>query len=79
MWKAIARPPFSDGIEITVVRPVAKLTIDDYKLSDKLKDRLTKRVDGVLIAGPPGSGKSTFAASIAEFFESQGKIVKTIP
>src|SRR3989344_1669793 len=75
---AIARPPFSDGIEITVVRPVAKLTIDDYKLSDKLKDRLTKRVDGVLIAGPPGSGKSPFAASIAEFFESQGKIVKTM-
>ena len=75
---AIARPPFSDGIEITVVRPIAKLTIDDYKLSEKLKDRLTKRVDGVLIAGPPGSGKSTFAASIAEFFEEQGKIVKTM-
>lgn len=75
---AIARPPFSDGIEITVVRPIAKLTLDDYKLSDKLKERLSKRVDGVLIAGPPGSGKSTFAASVAEFFESGGKIVKTM-
>jgi len=75
---AIARPPFSDGVEITVVRPIIKLTLDDYKLSEKLKDRLTKRAEGVLIAGPPGSGKSTFAASIAEFFEAKGKIVKTM-
>lgn len=75
---AIARPPFSDGVEITVVRPIIKLTLDDYALSDRLKERLTKRVEGVLIAGPPGSGKSTFAGSIAEFFEQQGKIVKTM-
>src|SRR3989338_4255928 len=75
---AIARPPFSDGVEVTVVRPIAKLTLDEYRLSDKLKERLSKRVDGILVAGPPGSGKSTFAASIAEFFESQGKIVKTM-
>src|SRR3989338_7282654 len=75
---AIARPPFSDGIEVTVVRPIAKLTLDEYKLSDKLKDRLSKRTDGVIIAGPPGSGKSTFAASVAEFFEAKGKIVKTM-
>lgn len=75
---AIARPPFSDGIEITIVRPITKLTLDDYKLSDKLKERLAKTVDGILIAGPPGSGKSTFAASVAEFFEKQGKIVKTM-
>ena len=75
---AIARPPFSDGVEITVVRPIAKLVLEDYKLSDRLKERLSKRVDGVLIAGPPGSGKSTFAASIAEFLEGNGKIVKTM-
>lgn len=75
---AIARPPFSDGIEVTVVRPIIKLTLDDYKLSDKLKERLAKKAEGVLIAGPPGSGKSTFAASVAEFFEEQGKIVKTM-
>jgi len=75
---SIARPPFSDGIELTVVRPTIKLTIDDYKLSDKLKKRLTEKVEGILIAGPPGSGKSTFAASLAEFYESQGNIVKTL-
>lgn len=75
---AIARPPFSDGVEITVVRPIAKLSLEDYKLSDRLKNRLSKDSSGILIAGPPGSGKSTFAASIAEFFEGMGKIVKTM-
>ncbi len=75
---AICRPPFSDGMEITAVRPVVKLTLDDYKLSQKLKERLAEKAEGVLIAGPPGSGKSTFAASIAEFFLAKGKIVKTM-
>jgi len=75
---AIARPPFSDGLEITLVRPIVKLTLDDYKLSTKLKDRLEKRAEGILIAGPPGSGKSTFSASLAEFYFKKGKIVKTL-
>jgi ATPase len=75
---AITRPPFSDGVEITVVRPITKLTLEDYKMSDKLKDRLKSRAEGILIAGPPGSGKSTFAASLAEFYENQGNIVKTM-
>jgi len=75
---AIARPPFSDGMEITVVRPIVKLTLDDYKLSEKLRKRLKEKAEGVLIAGPPGSGKSTLAGSLAEFYQSQGKIVKTL-
>jgi ATPase len=75
---AIARPPFSDGLEITLVRPIVKLTLDDYKLSEKLKERLAKRAEGIVIAGPPGSGKSTFSASLAEFYFKDGKIVKTL-
>jgi ATPase len=75
---AIAKPPFSDGVEITLVRPTIKLTLDDYRLSNKLKERLAQKADGVLIAGPPGSGKSTFSASLAEFYFKQGKIVKTL-
>src|SRR3989338_957363 len=75
---AIARPPYYDGIEISVVRPTAKLTLDDYKLSEKLKKRLEGKAEGILLSGPPGSGKSTFAASLAEFYESKGKIVKTM-
>ena len=76
---AITRPPFSDGIEITIVRPVVKLNLDDYKLSDKLKERFLKKAEGVVIAGPPGSGKSTFAASVAEFLlREKNATIKTL-
>ncbi|MBD3156084.1 MAG: ATPase, partial [Candidatus Aenigmarchaeota archaeon] len=75
---AIARPPFSDGFEVTIVRPIVKLTLEDYKLSTKLKERLKTKAEGILVAGPPGSGKSTFTTSLAEFYFSQGRIVKTL-
>ncbi|MDI6826264.1 MAG: PINc/VapC family ATPase [Candidatus Aenigmarchaeota archaeon] len=75
---AIARPPFSDGFEITIVRPIIKLSLEDYKMSDKLIKRLEEKAEGILIAGPPGSGKTTFASSLAEFYFNRGKIVKTL-
>lgn len=75
---AIARPPFADGLEVTIVRPIVKLTLGDYKLSEKLMQRLKEKSAGILLAGPPGSGKTTFAASLAEFYKNQGKIVKAI-
>jgi ATPase len=75
---AIARPPFSDGVEVTIVRPIVKLRLEDYKLSDKLMQRLKEQAEGIIIAGPPGSGKTTFAASLAEFYRSLGKVVKTL-
>ncbi|MGC9200942.1 MAG: PINc/VapC family ATPase, partial [Candidatus Aenigmatarchaeota archaeon] len=75
---AIARPPFSDGLEVTIVRPVVKLKLEDYKLSDKLMQRLKEKAEGILICGPPGSGKTTFSASLAEFYRSLGKVVKTL-
>jgi ATPase len=78
MRVAITRPPFSDGEEITIVRPIVKLKIDDYKLSEKLKKRIGEQPEGIIIAGPPGSGKSTLAASLAEFYHSLGKVVKTM-
>ncbi|MEM1945108.1 MAG: PINc/VapC family ATPase [Nitrososphaerota archaeon] len=75
---AVARPPFSDGLEVTVVRPIVKLRLEDYRLSKRLMERFMTRAEGILIAGPPGSGKSTFAASLAEFYSRQGKVVKTL-
>jgi ATPase len=75
---AITKEPFSNGQEITIVKPVAKLTLEDYGLSEKLLARLTTDVEGIIIAGPPGSGKSTLASSLAEFYVKQKKIVKTL-
>ncbi len=75
---AIARPPFSDGLEVTIVRPIVKLSLEDYKLSEKLINRLKEKAEGIIIAGPPGAGKSSFASSLAEYYKNQGKVVKTI-
>jgi ATPase len=75
---SIAIPPFSERTEITAVRPIVKLSMDDYNLSDKLRERFATKAEGILVAGPPGSGKSTFAASIAQFYFERGKIVKTM-
>ncbi len=74
---AIARPPFSSSLEITVVRPMVRLNLDDYRPSEKLIGRLREGAEGILIAGPPGSGKTTLASSLADFYISLGKIVKT--
>jgi ATPase len=74
---AITKEPFSNGQEITIVKPIVKLTLEDYGLSEKLLARLTSDVEGIIIAGPPGSGKSTLASSLAEFYVTQNKIVKT--
>ncbi|MBE0522269.1 MAG: Flp pilus assembly complex ATPase component TadA [Candidatus Methanoperedenaceae archaeon] len=75
---AVAQPPFSDGMEITAVRPVVKASLDDYRLSSELKERIIEHQRGILIAGPPGAGKSTFAAGLAEFLHGKGFIVKTM-
>ncbi len=54
---SIARPPFSEGLEITVVRPITKVSLDNYKLSDKLLERLREKAEGIFVSGSPGSGK----------------------
>ncbi|MFC3478112.1 PINc/VapC family ATPase [Halobacterium litoreum] len=75
---AISEPPFSEQIEITAVRPIVKTTMDDYEHADELRDRLLERDRGVLIAGAPGAGKSTFAQAVAEFLSDAGNVVKTM-
>lgn len=75
---AITERPFADRMEITAVRPIAKVSIDEYGVSEELKRRIVERQRGVLIAGPPGAGKSTFAASVANFLLENGYVVKTM-
>lgn len=74
----ITRPPLSDGWEITAVRPVKKLKIEDYNLPPPLFDRLTKKAEGIIIAGAPGMGKTTFAQALAQYYSEMGKVVKTV-
>jgi len=75
---AITRPPFSEKAEITAVRPVAKVSLEDYDLGDDLMSRLDEKAEGILIAGAPGHGKSTFAQALAEHYEAKNKVVKTM-
>jgi len=75
---AIARRPFADKMEISAIRPIVKLNLEDYQLSPKLMTRLEARAEGILVSGSPGSGKSTFAAALAEFYSSKGNVVKTL-
>ena len=74
----ITEPPISNKIEITAVRPIKKLSLSDYDINDNLIKRISDEAEGILIAGPPGSGKSTFASSIAEHYVLNNKLVKTL-
>ncbi len=74
----MTQPPFSEAREITAVRPIATVDLDDYALSDALRERLQTEAEGILIAGSPGHGKSTFAQALSEFYSDAGEVVKTM-
>ncbi len=73
----ICRPPFSNTYEITAVKPLVSLTLEDYHLPKKVFDRLDV-AEGILVAGAPGAGKSTFISALALFYLEKNKLVKTI-
>ncbi|MFX1410576.1 MAG: ATPase, T2SS/T4P/T4SS family, partial [Promethearchaeota archaeon] len=73
----ITRPPFSNDVEITAVRPLVSLKLSDYSIDIRLQRRLQK-AEGILVCGSPGAGKSTFCAALANYYLSQNKVVKTL-
>ncbi|MDO4713814.1 MAG: ATPase, T2SS/T4P/T4SS family [bacterium] len=74
----IVYAPLSDGMEMTVVRPVKKMTMEEYQLQPELLDLLRNKSKGILISGAPGSGKSTFAGALIDVYHQDHHIIKTI-
>ena len=73
----ITRPPFSNDVEITAVKPLVNLTLEDYSLDRRIRKRLEK-AEGILVSGSPGAGKSTFSAALANYYSEKDKVVKTL-
>ena len=74
----ITRTPFSTATEITAVRPIKKTTLADYSLDPSIIDHVRSGSAGILVAGSPGAGKSTFVQAMANFLSREGMIVKTM-
>ncbi|BBD74004.1 ATPase [Sulfodiicoccus acidiphilus] len=74
----VTRPPLSDGWEMTVTRPVTKKSLEDYGLDERLVTRFKEKAEGILVAGAPGMGKTTFAQALAEYYMKMEKVVKTV-
>lgn len=74
----IVYPPLSDWLEMTVVKPIVRLGIEDYKLSPETFDLLKNKAKGILVSGAPGSWKTTFAQALIDVYHKEHKIIKTI-
>lgn len=74
----IVYPPLSDGLEMTIVKPIKKLVMDDYKLDPEVFDLLRNKAKGILVSWSPGSGKTTFAQALIDVYHKDHHIIKTL-
>ncbi len=65
-------------MEISVIRPIADVSLEDYRNADRIKESIVTDGCGTLIVGPPGSGKSTLAQSLAMYLAEENFVVKTM-
>ncbi len=74
----IVYPPLSDGLEMTIVKPIKKLTLDDYHLDAEIIDLLKNKAKGILVSWSPWSWKTTFAQALIDLYHKEHNIIKTI-
>ena len=74
----IVYPPLSDGLEMTVVKPIKRLSMSDYNLEPQVLELLKNRAKWILISGAPWSGKTTFAQALVDIYEEEDFVIKTI-
>lgn len=74
----IVYPPLSDGLEMTIVKPINKLVMEDYKLPQDVFDLLRNKSKGILVSWSPGSWKTTFAQALIDVYHKDHHIIKTI-
>lgn len=74
----IVYAPLSDWLEITIVKPVKKLNLDDYNLPGHVVDLLSNKAQWILISGAPWSGKTTFWQALIDLLASKHKVIKTV-
>ena len=72
----IVYPALSDGLELTAVKPVKKMSIEEYNLQPELFELLRNKSKGILVSGAPGSGKSTFTSALIELYHKDQHIIK---
>jgi len=60
------------------VKPVKKMSIEEYNLQPELFELLRNKSKGILVSGAPGSGKSTFTGALIELYHKDQHIIKTI-
>ena len=70
--------PLSEATEITIVKPVKRLWVDDYWIDEKLKERFLESAEWILVAWAPWSWKSTFIQALVDFYDKNWKIIKTL-
>jgi ATPase len=74
----IVYPPLSDGLEMTIVKPIKKLSMEEYNLDKEVFDLLRYQAKGILISWSPGSGKTTFAQALIGVYHEDNNIIKTL-
>jgi ATPase len=46
----IVYPPLSDGLEMTIVKPIKTLTMEDYHLDPEIFNLLRNQAKGILVS-----------------------------